>query len=278
MSILSYVSVNLEVCQREQLNFPFLDCGFLYGYGVFETIRVHNGEPFLFEKHLTRLHYAATILMINFPYILAECYAQAKEIIEKNDIKDGVLNLYLTPGDRPEGGLEYGKPFFLMVVRPLPKLKEGISIEVKEESFQRVKLDQLKTLSYMKNILERRFNAHVDDVVLFNSKGEILESSNSNVFFVKDRRLITPQSDCILPGITRNYIMANKDIFGIETEERRITVDELEACDEVFLSNSVSGVITVSHTEDYAHLKSGPFTQRIKEAYDAALVEKAVAI
>jgi branched-subunit amino acid aminotransferase/4-amino-4-deoxychorismate lyase len=277
MSILSHVSVNLELCQRDQLNFPFLDCGFLFGYGVFETLRVHNGEPFLFENHLTRLHYAATILMINFPYVLSECYKQAKEVIEKNGITDGVLNMYLTPGDRPEGGLEYGKPFFLMVARPLPTLKEDISIEVKEESFQRVKLDQLKTLSYMKNILERRFNAHVDDVVLFNSKGELLESSNSNVFFVKDRRLITPQSDCILPGITRNFIVSNKELFGIETEERRITVDELEACDEVFLTNSVSGVITVSSTENYPHLKSGPFSKRIKDAYNSALTEKGVA-
>jgi branched-subunit amino acid aminotransferase/4-amino-4-deoxychorismate lyase len=267
-----YVISNLDLVKKEELSFPFWDCGFLYGYGLFETILIHNYKPILIESHLQRLQYGADVFEIPYPFEKKKTLQKIDELIQKNDVKTGTLNLYLTPGDRPEGTWQFEDPFFLIVTRPfMPKKNEGLTMEVREESFQRTRLDRFKSLSWIKNVLENKLSTVADSVLLFNHEKKILEAPSANVFFVRGKTLITPKSPLILPGITRNFIIENATKMGLIAEEREVKCEELAEFQEIFLTNSLHGVINVKKVIDYPALVSAEVSDIVKTSYQTML-------
>lgn len=267
-----FVSVDLKLKRKEDVHFPFFDYGFLYGYGLFETIPIRNGKPLLWREHLERLTYSANILEIPFEYQEEDVTQALEELIKQNDVQNAVLNVYLTPGNRPVESTkwEFNHPFFMMVIRPYPKIKAEIELGICEESFQRIRLDQFKTLSFVKNIMEKRLNARFDDVLLYNHDKVVLETPVANAFFVQGNTIVTPKSQMIMPGIVRRFLLKNKDL-DIKVSESAISVDDLENFDEIFLTNSLRGIILVHKTTPYPHLVSGPVARQIKVRYNELL-------
>ena len=249
-TVYNYVSANLAIKDKKELEFPFLDYGYLYGYGLFESIRVINGNPILIDEHIQRIKRGAIILDIPFYWTADELKDKATELIAKNNVSKGILNFYLTPGDRSHDPAitDITDPFLLMVNREWPNYPEEFyaTLELRQESFQKTQLDRLKTLSWMKNVLENRLNKETDDVILFNDKHEILETTRANVYFVKDNTIYTPKSPMILPGIIRQFLLTNQEKIGYDIVERPITFDELADFDEIFLSNALRGIFPSS--------------------------------
>ena len=107
----------------------------------------------------------------------------------------------------------------------------------------------------MKPILDRQERPDCDDVIIIDKRGAVLEASTANIFLVKDKTLITPEDGVILPGVMRNHIcdIAPSLAFTIE-KKRRVMVDELESCDEIFLTNSLYGVQPVRAVDDHIFL------------------------
>lgn len=161
----------------------------------------------------------------------------------------------------------------LIIPRRFPEYtsKEGVVLSVKQESFQRTPLDRVKTMSWMKNVLERKLYPEGDDVLLYNVFDEVLESCTANVFFVKGRTLITPNSPVILSGITRQFLLNQKDKLGFEVRHERVTVDDLDDMDDLFLTNSSRGVFKVKSVIDYPHLKSGSVTEEVQARYSVLI-------
>jgi len=267
-----FVSVNLSVKPREEMGFPFLDYGFLYGYGLFESIRIVNGKPLLLDDHVARMSRGAIILDIPFEYSVDSILKSVTSLIEKNDIQDAILNFYLTPGDRsqdPAEKIEINSPLLLMVVRPWPNYNYDVRIQLaaRQVSFQRTPLDRLKTLSWMKNVLERKLSPESNDVLMYDDKGLVLETSRANVFFVKGNKIVTPKSNVVLPGIARQYLLNNQQAMGYEIVEESVYFDELGIFDEIFLTNSLKGVILVDGVENLPNLESKLVAQNIQEKY-----------
>lgn len=275
MRVYPYISVNLDITERETLGFPFLDYGFLYGYGLFESIRVFKGQPLLLDEHLARLQRGSIILDIPFDFTNSEVVSSIQQLIKKNDIEDAILNIYLTPGDRSQdpAKVEIELPFLLMVCRPWPDYdsEKRHVLECRQESFQRTPLDRFKTLSWMKNVLEKRLSSHVDDVLLYSQNEMILETTRANVFFVKGDVIVTPKSPSILTGITRQYLIDRQDELGIDVLVDPIFVDYLETYDEIFLTNALKGVILVEGVEGYPNLRSGPVSEKVRAVYRKSL-------
>ena len=278
-SVFPYLSNNLNLQASDSLAFPFLDYGFLYGYGLFESIRVHKKNPLLIRDHLTRLRRGSIILDIPFDYVQDDVIEHVNELIEKNNVDDAILNIYLTPGNRPNDPSQRrasNQCFMLMVLRPWPNYTDettSVSLEVRQESFQRTPLDRFKTLSWMKNVLERRLSVQADDVILYNHAGNILETSSSNLFFVKDKTVFTPKSNMILSGITRQFLLNHQNELGIELVMRPIELEELFSMDEVFLTNSLRGVYMVDLVEGYKNLKSKEKSVEIQQKYNQLLLQ-----
>jgi len=267
-----YCLYNLSLSLIDELKFPTQDFGMLYGYGVFETIKISNGKPIFLKEHLDRMVYGTGILEIPFPFRYPEIEAAIGQLIQKNDIHEALLNLYITPGDREVGEtkMEFSTPLFLAFLRPLPRPipEEGISLALREESFKRNRIDQLKTMSYIKNIFEKRFSEPFDDVLLYSSEQEILETPLCNAFLVKDNQLITPKSPDILTGITRNFLINNQPYFGYPIVETKLSIADLTETEEIFLTSSVRGIIPVDMVEGIPGLSSGPISHEIQVKYD----------
>ena len=91
-SVYPNILVDLKVRSKDDLGFPFLDYGYLYGYGLFESIKVNNGEAVLLTEHIKRIRRGAIILDIPFEYKDEEIQKAVRELIQKNDISIGILN------------------------------------------------------------------------------------------------------------------------------------------------------------------------------------------
>ena len=274
-TIFNHVVTNLEIKEKKQLDFPFLDYGYLYGYGLFESIKVINGKPILIESHIQRIKKGAIILDIPFLWGADAVKNKAFELIEKNNISKGILNFYLTPGNRSHDPAitQIKDPFFLMINREWPNYPDDFSatLELRQESFQKTQLDRLKTLSWMKNVLENRLNKDTDDVLLYNERHEILETTRANVYFIKGNEIHTPKSPVILPGIIRQFLLNNQTKLGYKIIERTITSDELADFDEIFLSNALRGVFFVNKILRFDGLGSGTVAKQIKKRFNEIL-------
>tara|TARA_B100001989_G_C24482509_1_gene435224 strand:- start:269 stop:1099 length:831 start_codon:yes stop_codon:yes gene_type:complete len=273
-TIFNFISANLDIKNKDDLFFPFSDYGFLYGYGLFETIKIQSGVPVLIDSHIARLREASIVLDIPFLYETSDIVHNIEQLVDLNKCKDAVLNIYLTPGDR--GGdpaiHKIKNPFLLMVLRGWPDYdsSQRLVIDVREQSFQRTLLDRYKTLAWMKNCLEHRLSEGCDDVLLYDQEQVVLEASRSNVFFIKDDRLIMPSSKVILEGVTSQFVADNAAEFGFKLEKRRVFLDELPLFDDVFFTNALRGVAFVEKLGEF-NLSSGEKAFSLQQKFIAKL-------
>ena len=211
------------------------------------------------------------ILDIPFPYEQEEILEAAQTLIDENKAENAILNIYLTPGDRsPDPSqLIASDPFFLMILRPWPEydIETKLELAVRQVSFQRTPLDRFKTLSWMKNVLEKKLTYEGDDVLLYDKDKKVLETSRTNVFFIQGKQLITPKDSSVLTGITRQFLLNNQDALGFEVVLKEVYMSDLHTFDEMFLTNSLRGIIKVGSLEDYPSLYSKELTDVIQERY-----------
>ena len=229
------------------------DVGFLYGYGVFETIRIAHAAPIFLTEHLHRLTQAADFCRIFCPPF-ESLSKDVMRAIEQKNIQNGVLNLILTAGDRSAFLDNPDSHRVVIQVRPLERPIQPVSLSFIPDPFPRSPLDQFKTLTYFRYAYIRRQLKQGQDGVFFNAHQEVLEATSSNVFFVKNGQILTPPLGFILPGIVRQFVMNRFDV-----REQRILLHQAEAADEVFLTNSVAGILPCQY--------SGPVTQQVAKAY-----------
>lgn len=215
-----------------------LDQGTFFGKGVFETI-LYLDKPVFLEEHLERLKEGMSVLELD---TLEE--KELREFIEKLTIKNKVLKILVTPLN------------IIITERDIPYAREdfdkGMNLtlsKVLRNSTSR--LTSIKSTCYIENILEKQKAKEkgFDDVVFMNEKGYLSETSCSNIFLVKNNRILTPKSDNgLLRGIIRKWIMKN---FAVE--ESNLTYDDLISADEVFITNSLMGIMKVNKVENFTY-------------------------
>lgn len=227
---------------------PAADQGLLYGMGIFETVRVSGELPRLVGLHLSRLLKSAGELGLEVPYSPGAIEEMLYRTAQKNSIKEGGLRLTLTAG-----GVGCG-PSLLVQPRELTYSEEmyrcGIRAGIAPfRRNERSPLVRHKTLNYYENILARRLAASSGwgEALFLNCSGNLAEGSVSNVFLVKDGRVITPEAQSgLLPGITRRRVMDVCAGAGIPLEERAVDPEELYLASECFITNSLMGVMPVT--------------------------------
>ncbi|MBT5954348.1 aminotransferase class IV [bacterium] len=272
MSVFPYCSLNLNIVSETEIPALHSDFGFMYGYGLFETILIQNRQPIFLEEHISRMQKGTIILDFTLPYSVQEIRKSINQLIEKNNVESGILNLYLTPGDRQENlsSIRFGGHRLLAVVRTLSTdyYSDPLEIAIREESIQRIKMDSLKTMACMKNMLEKKLSKGYDDVILFDDKKQILETPTTNVFFVKGNCLFAPKSPCIVPGIVSDFIIKNRGAFGVDCLVQEVFLNDISHFDEIFLTNSIGGVIFVKTVNEFPELASRQVSARIKHGYN----------
>jgi branched-chain amino acid aminotransferase len=232
------------------------DRGFRYGDGVFDTLRVYEGRPFLLERHVARLLNGARALGIA-PLPDASALGRfIRELIDRNGLLHAVVRTTLTRGASPGWDpSEAADPTLVAVEQPFSGYPErlyasGASIVILNESRLRpaALAPDVKSLSLMAHVQAKReaIEQGADEAVLCTESGFVAEGTVSNIFCVEDGRLRTPPlSDGILQGITREVVLDLARRDGLVTEESSITPESLREADEVFLTSTGMEVLPV---------------------------------
>ncbi|MBM3254224.1 MAG: branched-chain amino acid aminotransferase [Candidatus Omnitrophica bacterium] len=229
--------------------------GFLYGEGVFETMRSYNGVIFKLDKHLRRLFHSSEKMYLKIPYNQNKLKGHIYTTLKKNFLKEAYIRVALWR--REEGfGLDFKEKIAdtLIVAQPLKKFprrvyKEGIKAVALKGKNTSSLISNIKSFNYLENILARKMARSLgfDEVILLNTEGFVSEASSSNIFIVRNGVLTTPPIKAgILAGITREVIidLAKRCLFDVY--ERNISARELLKADEIFLTNSISEIVPVA--------------------------------
>ena len=288
------ISVNGQISNPEDAQVPVLDRGFLYGDSVYEVLWWHHDAPVQLDEHLARLERSAARLYMQLQPTREALIEAMRAITRAAGVTaqdEAYVRLVVTRGAGPLGLAMDQPPTQNLIVilapakRPDPA-DPAWGLRVRVVARQRIAREALdpsaKTGNYMNNALAlheaRRSGA--DDALLLNAAGHVTEATTANVYGLRDGVLFTPAlASGLLEGTTRRRVLALCKTLGIEARERVVQPDDLRGADEVFLSSSVRGLAPV-HELDDAPIGSGttgPLTQRIRSAFEAAADADAVA-
>lgn len=266
------VWVNGELRRGSEATLTLFDRGARDGEGLFETLVVHAGVPFLWERHLERMVLAAAELGFPVPPSPAVLREALERVLEANGLRDAAARITVTrgvPGNRPTrtGAWVEAEP---LAARLWSGTKSGAaSAIVSGRPFEPGSLGPYKTTSRLPWHLAREEAraARVDEALLAAADGEILEGSVSNVFAVIRGEVRTPPlARGILPGITRARVLALCRELGIEAREARLDVAALRDADEALVTNSLQGVVPLASI-DRRDLPGRTAGERLREAY-----------
>jgi branched-chain amino acid aminotransferase len=272
------VYLNGRLIPRHEAKVPVMDYGFLYGYGLFETMRAYRGIVFRLDSHLKRLAASADFLKIPVNTLVLK--SAVMETVRINRLQDARVRLAVSFG---EGSLapdlhSYCQPtIFIAATAYLPYMPEiyekGYRLIV--SSRQRCSqsfLPQMKTANYLENLLSRReaLSVGADDALWLNEKSQVVETSTSNIFLSTKNMLKTPRPENgLLPGITREVVLELAARYGIKVLETDIRLEESLSADEIFLTNSLIEImpVTAVNNKTVAAGKPGLITRILMELY-----------
>jgi branched-chain amino acid aminotransferase len=253
---------------------PF-DHGLLVGDGVFETIRVYDGVPFAWTRHLTRLTHSAAGLGLD-PPSPSSLRAAADAVLAANRLREARLRITVTGGPAPLGS-ERGDagPTVLVAAAPFTPWPQAVPVVVVPWCRnERGATAGLKTISYADNVRALAY-AHergASEAVFANTRDELCEGTGSNVFVVGGGTVRTPPEDsgCLL-GVSRALVLEACARDGIPSEETALPIGALAAADEAFLTSTTREVQAVTAVEGGPLVAPGPVTERLTALF-AALV------
>lgn len=275
-----YVFIDGQILPATEAKISVYDHGFLYGDGLFETMRTYGGEIFRLDLHLERLHRAAESIQLKIPYTKEELTEALYQTVKRNNLPgEAYIRLSITRGSGPIGldPALCDKPSVIIMVKAIA-VKETIyekglaAIIVKTVRNPVEATDPgLKSMNFLNNIFAKIEVKKVgkDEGIMLNARGEVTEATVDNIFIVKNGILKTPPLTAgILPGITRKIVLAVASEF-LEALEETLYPKDLYEADEAFLTNSVSEIIPVTDIDGYQIGMGvpGPITKKIHGAY-----------
>jgi branched-chain amino acid aminotransferase len=274
------IFLNGSFVNLNQAKISVFDRGFLYGDGLFETMRAYSGEVFRLEDHLDRLFHSAKGIELSLPYTRRELRTIIKRTLKINGLSKAYIRLTLSRGVSEPGLISKPQCSATLAIvarefKPLSpsEYRKGWRATVVEtRQNQASPLSRLKSLNFLNNILARKEaqSKRVDEGILLNTLGEVAEASTSNIFLVKRGIIITPPEESgLLPGITRGVVLELAPNLGLKAYNRRVSLDDLMGAEEAFLTNSLIEIMPLIEIDGrlIGNGKPGSATQRIHKAY-----------
>ncbi len=270
-----------KLVDEKDAKISVFDHGLLYGDGVFEGIRIYNGEVFELKAHIRRLYESAKSIRLDIPMSKDELTKAVKETVEANNITDGYIRLIITRGPGTLGlNPLICKDSVVIIIADKIKLypKELYETGIKIVSAATVRNHplaippQAKSLNYLNNIMAKieALDRGVPEAIMYNHEGYVAEATADNVFIVRDGTLYTPPVEAgALEGITRNLVIKLAKEQGIEVVEKNLTRFDLYICDELFLTGTAAEVIGVVEIDGrlIGEGTPGPITKVLREKF-----------
>jgi branched-chain amino acid aminotransferase len=275
--IMEKVFLNDKLVNIEDARIPAGDSGFLYGAGLFETMRGQNSIVFRLNDHLDRILNSAKVLSITHSFSKDYLADAVGDVLEANKLADARLRLTLSAGAISQS---QDKPNATLLItatnlQPYPQeyYSKGVLV-VLAATRQNISDPACghKTTSYLSRMLELK-QAHLKraaEALWFTTDGRLAEGCISNVFLVKESRLFTPAlTTPVLPGIARKTVCELATANKIEIAEKDLTIDDLLSADEVFITNVIMQIMPVVGIEKHTvgDGKPGAITGQIQNYY-----------
>jgi aminodeoxychorismate lyase len=254
---------------------PITDRGFLYGDGLFETLRVSNGRLRWWTRHVERLQQGAAYFRIALPWLPEQLHDFAAKLIQQNALPESVLRITLTRGSGPRGysPRDADNPTLAMTLHPLPPKASSLRlITVSLRVPANDPLARFKTANKLVQVLARAEAGArgADEALLLNTDGHVAEAAGSNVFWLAGGAVCTPPvEDGALAGVTREVVLELCRQRSIPTGELHLSLEDLRRAGGVFLTNSTAGIVPVSELDGSA-LNQSSFVMELQTALEAA--------
>lgn len=276
------VSIDGRIVAPEDAKVSVYDRGFLYGDGVFETLRTYRGVPFALDDHLDRLEASARAVGIKLPVPLHVLGREAEEVVRAAANAESTARILITRGQGPPGLDPAGATSPLRVILvdvlvppPAAIYRDGVAVVTERTERAADAAPGAKVTNYLASVLalQRARSAGAHEVLLLDAEGYILEGATSNFFLVVDGELLTPPKAGILAGITRARVVGLATRLGLAVRYGAIGRNSLEAATEAFLTSTLRELVPVVRIDDrlVADGTPGPVTRRLHLAFrDAA--------
>jgi branched-chain amino acid aminotransferase len=276
------VNVNGRIQAGRDATVPVLDHGFLYGEGIYETIRTYNKRPFLFDRHAHRFRLSAERIALSMPFDEAQLLARVMETMAAWDGEgEAYIRLLLTRG---VGDITYDPaacpvPTLVIIVKeqaeqPAAAIERGVTISL--SSYLRNHPGSVNPLIKSNNLLnnalamQEAIRAGASESLMLNYRGELAECAQSNFFIVKKGAAITPALESgLLRGVTRDFLFEIGPEVGIAVKESILREHDLDTADEAFITSTTRELVPVVKIGDrtIGRGQPGPVTRKLLETF-----------
>jgi len=263
-----YVCFNGSFYPKSECPVDTSNRAFRYGDAIFETIRYSSDKPLFIEDHFKRLKWSLGLLQMELPpeFGIHLISIVIKELVAKNGIVgDANVRLQVFRSGKGKYTPEINSADYFIEVESLESTgysynEKGIRLGVYNEVRKQInKFNALKSANSLLYVMAGLYNKEVGfgDCLILNEKGNICEAISSNIFVYRDQQLFTPsvQEGCVV-GIMRKQVIRIATESGYKVSERALSVADLTTADEVFLTNSIGGVIWVGAFDQKRYFNS----------------------
>jgi branched-chain amino acid aminotransferase len=276
------VSVNGRISPERDAVISVFDHGFLYGEGIYETMRTYHGRLFLYDRHMRRLRNSARMIALDVPFTDQQLATQIAETMKASGITGesyvrvlvtrGIGELTYDPGATPV-------PSVVIIVKP----HVDPAAEVYDQGVHAVICDivrnhpgtvnpMIKSNNLMNSALamQEALKRGGFEGIMRNYKGELTECTTSNLFIVRNGAAVTPPLAAgLLPGITREFLFDVGKEVAVEVREELLRDADLYGADEAFLTSTTREVVPIVMVDDktIGNGKPGPVTKKLLDGF-----------
>lgn len=258
------VYLNGKFVNARDARIPIFDPGFLYGDGIFETLRTYRGKIWQTEEHLERLFESARMRGWKLSWSKKELAQLIEKTVARNDFRESRIRITITPGIKQPTLFIWSQPLERLPASAYEKGVSAITFPL-ERPFPQMKTTSMQPLLIARAEMARK---RTFEALLMNGKGFITEGTWTNFFMVRRKILITPRLGVLL-GTTRDTVLRlAKPLFRMKF--RDITRRELMHADECFLTNAPKGIVPVVRIdgEKIGTGRVGPVTRHLMKEFD----------
>ncbi|MFY3792243.1 D-amino-acid transaminase [Ureibacillus sp. MALMAid1270] len=277
---MGYTLWNDKIVNDDEVVISKEDRGYQFGDGVYEVIKVYNGEMFTIDEHIDRLYLSADKIKLTIPMTKDKLHKLIHELVEKDQLGTGHIYLQFTRGTSPRvhnfpvGDIQPVLTAYTKEnARPLENFEKGVKATFVED-IRWLRCD-IKSLNLLGAVLAKQEAVEKGCYEAILHRGDVVtEGSSTNVFGIKDGVLYThPANNFILKGITRTVVLECANEIGLPVKEEAFTKAETLEMDEVFVTSTTSEVTPVISIDDVkiAEGKVGEWTRKLQAQFETKI-------
>ena len=257
-----FININEKLIHRNEAKISVFDSGFLLGDGVWEGVRLHKSKLVFIEDHLDRLYASAKGISLDIPYTRQNIIDEISKVLKKNKMDDNIhIRLIISRGDKitpyqnPNANVG---PINLVIIPEHKKTNPNTYIKG-------VNIGRVPNIRPNESILSPHFNTlsklncilasieanklGYDEGIMNDMNDNISTCNSTNLFFIKNDRILTSTGEYCLNGITRGKAISICNKNNIECFETNFTFEDIKDCNEAFVTGTFAGIIPVSQLE-----------------------------